>query len=146
MVILNDEIRCINNEKNCAFAGFIKNDGAFIEDRSPLPDDCYSVCIYNGGDFTLPSYRGKSINQQLTNVALLSLIANIKKQIQDQKAKTITMLYGVTQANAGEQPGAPSDRTTSISKSFKVLIQALENHKEQLQLLASALWCVYANL
>ena len=122
--ILMDEIRCIDNEKNCTYTGYIK-DGAFIVDKTALPSDCYRICIYNGGDFTLPGYRGKGINSMLTNIALLSCVADIKKQIQQQNAKTITLLYGVTKENAGEQPGGPCDRTVGIIKQFKSFIQNL---------------------
>ena len=127
--ILRDEIRCIDNEKNCTFAGFINNDGAFVENKAALPSDYYHLCMYNGGDFTLPAYRGKGINAKLTTVALSSCMANIKSQIQDQRAPAITMVYGITQANAGEQPGGPCDRTVGIIKQFKSFIQALENNQ-----------------
>ncbi len=126
--ILNDEIRCINNEQNCVFAGYIDNDTIFVPCVPRLAHNCYSICIYNGGDFTLPSYRGKGINQQLTKMALLSLVADVKDYMHNQGVNTITMVYGVTQANAGIYPGAPSDRTVSISKAFKVFIHMVEGY------------------
>lgn len=125
--ILTHEIRCINNEKNCTFAGFINQDNTFINDSAQLLCSGNSICIYNGGDFTLPEYRAKGINSTLTNVALFSCMPDIKTQIQQQKANAITMLYGITKANAGEQPGRPSDRSVGIIKQFKSFIQALEN-------------------
>ena len=154
--ILKDEIRCINNEENCTFAGSISircinneenctfagsisnsNDGKFSTDKSELPKDCYNICIYNGGDFTLLTHRRKGINQQLTNMALLYLIPTVKKQMHDKQAKTIfiSMVYGITAANAGKQPGGTGDRTPSISTSFKAsFIQVLENHKDKISL------------
>lgn len=123
--ILANEIRCINNENNCAFAGSVNENGTFIVNESPLPSDCYHVCIYNGGDFTVPTHRGKGINAQLTKNALLSCITDIKNQILQQKTSSITMLYGITKANAGEQPGAVCDRTVNIIKQFKSFIQAV---------------------
>lgn len=129
--ILNDEIRCINNEQGCTFAGLINSDGILIANDSNLLHASYSICIYNGGDFTLPSYRGKGVNQQLTNMALRSLIKDVKEQIQGQEVNSITMLYGVTNANAGLYPGESSDRTLSISKSFTVFIQELEENSQE---------------
>ena len=129
--VLAHEIRCINNECNCTFNGLIDKNGVFHENGSAQPNNDYDLCIYNGGDFTLPTYRGKGINQQLTNYALMSLIGQVRQQMQKTKASAITMLFGLTQANAGQYPGSFSDRTSTIVKSFKIFLNEIENRQNE---------------
>lgn len=133
--VLAHEIRCVNNESNCTFTGLIDKDGAFHENRSAQPNNGYDLCIYNGGDFTSPTYRGKGINQQLTNYALMSLIGQVQQQMQKTKASAITMLFGLTQANAGEYPGSSSDRTPTIVKSFRILLNEMGNRQNECPLM-----------
>lgn len=133
--VLVNEIRCIDNEHNCTFAGIIGNDDLFEQDGSIPSKQHFDLCIYNGGDFTCPAYRGKGINKQLTNQALLSLIEPVRQQIQEKKASAITMLFGLTKANAGEYPGAFADRTPSIVKSFRTFLNEFENCQSGVQLL-----------
>jgi hypothetical protein len=133
--VLVNEIRCKNNDHNRTFAGKIDAQGLFHVEGSMHSDNCYNLCIYNGADFTVPEYRGKGINKQLTNTALVSLIDQVKKQMHENKPSAITMLYGITQANAGEVPGASSDRTPSIAQSFKFFLQKLENRQENISLI-----------
>lgn len=128
--MLQDEIRSLDNEENCSFAGYIDNDGSFVEDEHISLDDCYDICIYNGSDFTAESHRGKGLNQMLTIFALLSIAEDLKAKIQDQEANSITMLYGITEQNAGEKPGDFNDRTISILKIFKIFIRKLENNQD----------------
>lgn len=132
--ILKDEIRCIDNEENCAFSGHINNDGEFVESKIISLNDCYNLCFYNGSDFTAPSHRGKGLNQKLTNFALVSVIEDIKAKMQDQDTDYLTMLYGITEKNAGDQPGADNDRTVIIFKLFKFLIQKLESNQDSILL------------
>lgn len=124
--VLTNEIRCVNNEQNCAFAGLIDTNGVFHGDGAEHFHNCYDLCIYNGGDFTTSAYRGKGINTQLTNYALLSLADRVKQQIQEKNISAITLLFGLTQANAGQYPGAPSDRTPTIVKSLRTFLNAIE--------------------
>jgi len=130
--MLCSEIRCIDNENNCAFVGYADSSGNIISSTHELPYDFHKVCIYNGGDFTLPSFRNKGINQQLTKTALGMIAHEAKEQIRQQQSRSISMLFGLTQANAGEQPGARGDRTPNISKTFAEFVQNLENTNEEI--------------
>ena len=132
--VLANEIRCVNNDHNRTFAGLIDAQGVFNDLEAGQSHNCYNLCIYNGADFTMQDYRGKGVNKQLTNFALLSLVDQAKQLIHEKKSHAITMLYGITQANAGEFPGAASDRTSSIVQSFKLFLQKLENRQDPITL------------
>ncbi len=132
--ILKNEIRCVNNELNCTFAGYIDDANRLIKDDSVLPDMNYSLPIYTGGDFTRGTHRGYGVNTHLTNFALFSLADKVKQHAYEKNAHYLALLYGVTKENAGDYPGASTDRTASISRSFKAFIQVLENQKKPIAL------------
>lgn len=118
--ILSDEIRCIGSQAECTYAGYADASGALIPDRSDTTVDpsMYSTCIYNGGDFTAPAHRAQGINSQLTDTALTLIAPYVRAYARKQTSKVISMVFGLTQANAGDQPGQSGDRTPSIARSF----------------------------
>ncbi len=125
--ILQNELRCVGKDALCAYSGKITVENSFEENQYPNSVDL-TTSIYNRADFTLPDYRGHGINSALTNNALKHVLPEVKD------AKLITMLYGLTAANAGKIVGGDGDRTVSISKSFKTFINTLRNSQEQITL------------
>ncbi len=118
--ILNDEIRYMIDSSGCCFYGIITPDGYFQgsqEIPNPLPDLSQNSIIYNGGDFTAKQYRNQGINSALTAFALNELFSKLLPN------QIVTMVYGITQANAGNFPGDTSDRTSNIAKTFAKTVQ-----------------------
>ena len=129
--VLKDELRCMG--ANPVYKGFVDESGSVSLDDTVTPDD-YGVCIYDGGDYTLPAYRGRGINTALTNASLDSFRPDVTAALTASAAKMLTLVYGITQANAGEKPGATGDRTRSISRSFMHLIKSLEHRSDPIVL------------
>ncbi len=118
--ILNDEIRYMIDSLGCCFYGIITPDGYFQASQeipNPLPDLSQNSIIYNGGDFTAKQYRNKGINSGLTAFALNELFSKLLPN------QIVTMVYGITQANAGKFPGDAFDRTSNIAKTFAKTVQ-----------------------
>lgn len=122
---LENEIRCRSGKRT--LAGYYDGDTAIFTptpkaEKSEYPDS--NVYIYNGADFTHPTYRGHGINKGITDTAFTHLAAATKIAI--KKAPTharLALIYGLTNANAGEKGGI--DRTPHILKSFIPFIKAL---------------------
>lgn len=130
--LLHDEIRC-----TCAASV----DGDPVHTQQA--DLCY---IYTGGDYTDPAYRhdgacnlGFSVNNELFNYAFETLDIPV-----DQK---IALVFGVTNANAGDSILAPFCRPQSIKKSFERMrghqcTQVSRYHAEKPTFEAEAQKCV----
>lgn len=133
--ILSDELRCLGKKAVCSYSGIIDDKNVFIQTKnfSPLID-AYTSYIYDGADFTLSSYRCKGINSTLTTKALEYNLDMIQKHIDDHASKCISLVYGITQDNAGEIVGVYPDRTPSILKSFKKFISVLEKRNDPISL------------
>jgi hypothetical protein len=123
--ILEDEIRCCGSKSNQTYSGYIDGNDNYISSITSLLSSCCTTCLYNGGDFTHRHYRGKGINSHLTNAALYDIIPQVVKHQEMNGSDVVTMLYGLTEENAGKEPGMFPDRTVSISKSFKSFIKKM---------------------
>ena len=124
--LLQDEIRCIGPRALLTYAGRIDHAGQ-LHDLPPTHVDprIYTTCIYNGGDFTALSHRGNGVNRELTNYALRAVLHDTQEHVQTHQADAITMVYGLTEANAGQEPGKSPDRTPSIAKSFQTFVNKM---------------------
>lgn len=117
--LLHDEIRCVGEQARCVFNGAIDMQGAFFETVDPIVFDMHRTpIIYNGADYTEPEHRGHGVNQILTNSALSLIASQVAAAMQKNKADEVTMVYGLTESNAGEV-GSRLDRTRGICKSFR---------------------------
>lgn len=95
-----------------------------LDKETVLFNNTNSVVIYCGGDYTIPSYRGKKINSQLTDHAFDEIKNDTLSAIaRDSDIRKIVLLYGLTATNAGENGGI--DRSPSIIKSFKKFIEII---------------------
>lgn len=135
--ILEHEIRCKGPGILQTDAGFIDENGttSYVEE-SPTeefaPDSIPHIYIYNGGDFTSPEYRGRKINKYLTDKALSLIKDDVKKTLSCDPLALIAMFYGLTRANAGEEPES-FDRTPSIAKSFMTFVHSLQEEIDSSQ-------------
>ncbi len=131
--ILQDEIRCLAGGVK-KYSGFIDESFNFRqesrqEDNKDIldADKFYDVCIYNGGDYTLPQSRDQGINSKLTDASLRYLKPIILDYLKAKNANKVSMFYGITDENSGDFPGHKNDRTVSISKSFIKFIKSLKD-------------------
>ncbi len=120
--ILRNELRCLDAQPD--LAGHLSGK-QFTPQAITHIKDLYDVCIYNGADFTAPSHRKQKINTRLTTVALALIKNDIKRSMQEKKAHRITMVYGLTHQNAGNEPCQYPDRTIGISRRFRKFIDSL---------------------
>jgi hypothetical protein len=131
---LKDELCCAGAEQ--IHSGFVNAQNAFNTQNLQVPKNLFDFCIYNGADFTLKSHRGQGINNKLTNAALKSIKPELEKAIgRDKTLQYLTVVYGVTEANAGEKPGIAPDRMIPISKSVRTFVQDLKKDLAQQSLM-----------
>lgn len=126
---LKKELRCEGSESQCVFRGLVDQRGAVVASQDAFVQpalNSYETCIYDGLDFTKNEFRGFGINRALTNISLDTITSQVQNAIRETGSKSVTFLYGLTCANAGEQPGKFPDRTMSIAKSFQRFVQKLE--------------------
>lgn len=132
---LQDELCCLGKDAECTYAGIIDQNGKFIQNANRFPSiNAYKICIYNGSDFTLDSYRGKGVNQGLTGFALSNLFEGVQRHLNEQKSTIVSMVYGITESNAGKEPGIFPDRTISIAKSYKDFLYKFEQNNDPITL------------
>lgn len=118
--------------EHAVYIGTIDKHGNFLKTDATFPIDTYDLCIYNGADFTAQEYRGKGINSGLTAFALHTLEDKVSMYIENKKPRSINMLYGITQDNAGEKPGIHPDRTIGINKLFRAFVgSVIKAHPEK---------------
>lgn len=131
--ILTNELRCEGKESQCVFSGLVNQDGLVVRseaaDRQPkfYP---YDACIYDGLDFTKNAFRGMGVNRTLTEMALNAITPQVHDMLSNRRASSVSLLYGLTNSNAGEQPGKLPDRTMSIAKSFQKFVHQLDGPSE----------------
>lgn len=126
--ILYNEIRALGHTAQCTYAGVIDENDSFVIGSTVKQVSPYTTCIYNGADFTRVAYRGKGINHKLMAAALAVINNQVRESMKKHACNTVTMLYGITEENAGPKPGVVPDRTPSISRSFKEFVRTLENN------------------
>lgn len=120
--VLTGELR--SDQQPCRVA--LYNGKDFVDaPGAALPHEG-GIHMYTGGDLTHPDYRGKGINTSLTNKALDDNIELVKELLDGNQP--ISLVYGITQHNAGEGDAHAKDRTISIVKSFEPFVQKLFGH------------------
>lgn len=126
---LKKELRCEGSESQCVFRGLVDQSGAVVSPQDAFLQPAlhsYETCIYDGLDFTKNEFRGFGINRTLTNTSLDTIVPQVQAAIRKTGSKSVTFFFGLTCANAGEQPGKLPDRTMSIAKSFQKFVHKLE--------------------
>jgi hypothetical protein len=123
--LLRNEIRCIDG-KLLAQGMINLNDYT----QEPLDSDAAqpmyespTTYIYNGADFTQEAYRGQGINSQLTACALALITDDVIAHVKDNGSEYITMLFGLTDDNAGQTDNLLAGRSKGIVKLFDTLAQ-----------------------
>ena len=76
-----------------------------------------STIIYLGGGYTVPKYRNKKINSQLTRCAFGAIHDEVINSIRTKNSQNLVLVYSLTTANAGE--GLHEiDRSPAIIRAF----------------------------
>jgi len=130
--VLKNVIRSEGEKARLSLRGNINDGGVvvFYEDTLKTPRfPSYGVCIYDGFDFTRKAFRGRGINTGLFAVAFESIMPQLNDVLRKADQKNITLLYGLTYANAGERPGMASDRTPGMAKAFQSFIKKFIDKK-----------------
>ncbi|OGB84520.1 hypothetical protein A3F66_06825 [candidate division TM6 bacterium RIFCSPHIGHO2_12_FULL_32_22] len=119
--ILKNELRIGRGEK--LFGGSITDKLEFvISDELEIAP---GLSIYTGGDFTRDDKRGLGISTKLTDFALNFVSELVRAEIEHHSS--LSLVYGLTDSNAGEFPGHHLDRSTSILKSFRKFLESVTN-------------------
>jgi hypothetical protein len=94
------------------------------------PNTTQDLLLYNGADFTSPTYRKQGINSKLTAFAFEYLISDTMKRLEtpNNQIKRLVLLFGLTAFNAGKHDHSV-DRTTPLAKKFDHFVRTIENYR-----------------
>ena len=126
---LANEIRCAGDGSIMTHAGSFDIDGygySATDTDERVTYKAEDLYLYNGGDFTHPEYRGNGLNKRLTDAALALVKQGVCAAIKQQAVRNLVMVYGLTEANAGNAPADRADRTSSIVRSFVPFAQQVQ--------------------
>ncbi len=127
--LLRDEIRCVNGSL-IDYSLHVRNGVNqyarcnLAETSIPTYTDT-ALYIYDGADFTKATFRGKGINQDLTNKAFSMVQECTQRHIEETQASRLILVYGLTHLNDYNDRGEGKSRTPSIVSSFASFISTL---------------------
>lgn len=123
--ILRDELQAIGSHSECAYSGIVGTT-EYMQKELPPFDASETLCIYKGGDYTVPEHRGKGLNHKLTDFSLDSIMHDTSALLNNKTYKHIALVFGLTAANAGNGiPGNSHDRTQAIAASYRMFLSKL---------------------